>query len=60
MRSPGGKTREEDKPVTLSSLLKFTSRLISVLLWRVKGKKILLAVEEYLQMFCFGWPYGEP
>jgi len=52
--------REEDKPVTISSLLKVTSRLISVLLWQVKGKKILLATEEHLQMVWFWWPCGEP
>lgn len=46
----------KDKPVTISSLLQFTSRLIPVLLWQVKGKKAVLAIERSLQMVCFGGP----
>lgn len=44
--------REEDKPVTVSFFLKFTSKLISVFLWQAKGKRILLAIE--------GCGFGDP
>lgn len=44
--------REEDKPVTVSFFLKFTSKLISAFLWQAKGKRILLAIE--------GCGFGDP